>query len=327
MDLIHAGSNLVDLRSIENFEQWDVVSSLYDKIEDNDFQLTVPESEWSLNPIEIGHYLYEDGTEFGGRVTGIKHIGTSIQITGRTWRGLLIDKVVKPPGGSAYKVLTSVEANAAISDLVGTSMGSLFTVSGSASGITVSGSFRYQTLLYCINRMLNDSNARLNLVFSNGVVTLSAVAISDLSNDSEFSQDYSAKLETSVDDKLAYNHIIALGSGELTARQVVELYRQIDGTVNTSPLPSDINDRQIVLDYPNAESLAALTASATDKLNIDYLSVNEVKIDLTESAGLSLGDIVGGRDYVTGLSIASQITQIIRTINSQGTTVQYKVGE
>lgn len=327
MDLIHADENLLELRLIEKFEQWDVVSSLYDKIEDNDYQLSLPETEWQIEEIEIGHYLYEVGTEFGGRVTGIRHIGTSIQITGRTWRGMLIDKVIKPTAGSAYKTITGMEANAAISDLIGTSMGSLFVASSDDSGVTVTGSFRYQTLLYCLHRLLSDSNARLDLTFENGVVTLSAKAIADLSDDEEFSQDYSAKMETSVDEKTAYNHIIALGSGELTARQVVELYRQSDGSVSDVPIPDGLNDRQIILDYPNAESIPALTLSATDKLSKDYREINEIKIDLSESTGLLLGDIVGGRDYVTGLSIKSQITQVIRTINQQGTTVQYKVGE
>jgi len=325
MDLIHANSLLVELRTIEDFDQWDVVSSLYDKIEDNDYQLTIPESVWLAEPVNIGHYIYEDGTEFGGLVLGIRHIGSLIHISGRTWRGMLIDKVVKPPPGLAYKTIASVEANAAIADLLGDS--ELFAVDTGDSGITVSGSFRYQTLLYSIHRLLSDSSARLNLSFADGIVTLSAVPIADMSSGEEFSQDYSAKLETSVDNKLAYNHVIALGSGELTARQVVELYRAEDGTTSTSANPPWVVDRQITLDYPNAESLDDLTAKATDKLSIDYLPVNEVKIDLDESAGLSIGDIVGGRDYITGLSVQDQITQIIRTVNAQGTTIQYKVGD
>jgi len=327
VELIHADSNLVELNQVINFSQWDLVASLKDSPDDNDFQLNLSESDWLEYGIAKGDYLYEPGTEFGGRVLGIKHVDNEIQITGRTWRGMLIDKIIKPPGGSAYKTITTMEANAAISDLLGSSMGTLFTASAAASGITVSGSFRYQTLLYGLHRLLNDSNARLAIGFADGVVTLSAMLISDLSDDEEFSQDNSAPIQSLSNDGSAYNHVVALGSGELTARQVVELYRDAAGVISATPLPAGIDDRQVVLNYPNVESLDELTAKATELLALDYAPVETVEIDLPENAGHNLGDIVGGRDYVTGLSITTQITQIIRTVNQDGVTVQYKVGE
>lgn len=324
MELIHADSLLSEIRQITSFEQWDVVSSLSDK--DNDFQLNLDDQGWKLKPIEIGHYLYEKGTEFGGRVLGLKHVGNQIQVKGRTWRGLLIDKIVKPPGGSAYKTITSVEANTAIGDLIST-MGPLFTASTADSGIIVSGAFRYETLLYSLHRLLADSNARLKLEFDGTVVTLSAVAIADLSVDEEFSQDVSDKIEAARDQSLAYNHVVALGSGELTARTVVDLYRDENGAISTTPNPPWIEDRQKVLGFPNAESTDILTAKATELLSKDYLPTESVDIDLPDDVGLSLGDIVGGRDYIMGLSIARQITQIIRTVKKDGVSVQYKVGE
>jgi len=326
MELIHADELLIEQRPIDSLDKWDIVVSLSDKSTDNDFQLIIPEDEWLIVPIEIGHYLYEPGTEFGGRVTGIKHINKQIEVTGRTWRGMLIDKIVQPPGGSAYKTITSVEANTAIADLLGTSFGPLVVASAAASGITVSGEFRYQTLLYCLHRMLNDADARLKIEFEDGVVTLSAVAITDLSADDEFSQDFSANIRSSMDNSKAYNHVIALGSGELTARTVVELYRQADGTINSTPLTTDMDDRQIVLDYPNAESTDELTKKATDLLNEDYWPVESVEADVPEDQSLNLGDIVGGRDYITGLAISAQVIQIIRTVNRDGVSVQYKVG-
>ena len=324
MELIHANASLVELRQIVTFEQWDAVLNLYD--EGNDFQLDLPESEWNAIPVEVGHYIYEPDTEFGGRVLGIKHVESVIQIKGRTWRGLLIDKVVKPPGGSAYKTITSVEANAAILDLVGTSMGSLFAVSAVDSGITVSGSFRYQTLLWSLTRLLGDSDARLKVTFDGTNVELSAVAISDLSANEELSQDLSSRLTASLDNSKAYNHVIALGSGELELRTVVDLYRAEDGTISTTPNYPWVEDRQIVLDYPNAESTDELTAKATELLSADYLPIESVELDVPEDLSLNLGDIVGGRDYVTGLAISKQVTQIIRRVNSDGETVQYKVG-
>jgi len=327
MELIHATEDFVDKRYLHLFDKWDVVGSLYDKADENDFQLIIPEAVWLERPINKNHFLYEPGTEFGGIVLGIRHIGSSIEVNGRTWRGMLIDKIVKPPGGSAYKTITSMEANAAIADLVGSSLFPFFAVSAAASGITVSGSFRYQTLYKSLVKMLGDSDARLKITVGDRVVELSAEPIVDLSGNEEFSQDLGYQLTASDDSSLAYNHIIALGSGQLLDRQVVELYRQDDGTINSTPLASDIYDRQIVLDYPNVESIDELTSEATTRLAVDYTPVQKIEIDLPDNTGLSLGDIVGGRDYVTGQSIAKQITQIIRTVDDKGTTVQYKVGD
>lgn len=326
MELIHADDLMNELRIIEYVNQWDVTSSLLDDPDEQDFELSITEDVWLENPIMRGHYIYESGTEYGGRVLGINHVGKVIKVIGRTWRGMLIDKVVKPTSGSAYKTIALIEANAAIADLLGTSFGPLVVASAADSGITVSGEFRYQTLLYCIHKMLGDADARLKIEFESGVVTLSAVAITDLSADNEFSQDFSASIRSAMDDSMAYNHIIALGSGELTARTVVELYRQSDGTINTTPLTSDMDDRQIVLDYPNAESTDELTKKATELLNGDYRPDESVEVDVPEDQALSLGDIVGGRDYITGLSISAQVIQIIRTVNRDGVSVQYKVG-
>ena len=318
---------MVEQGEVTRFIQWDCRPSLSSDPKKNDFQLTLSESDWVPNPINRNDYIYEPETEFGGKVYKIIHtIDQKIQLVGRTWRGMLIDKIVKPPGGSAYKTITSTEANAAIADLVGTSLTPVFDVSEDDSGITVSGSFRYQDLLYCIEHMLDDSDARLKIELTDGVAILSAVAIEDLSSDEEFSQDVTAPLKTVMDDNFAYNHVVALGSGELAARTVVELYRQVDGTINSTPLPAGITDRQIALDYPNAESTDELIAKATELLSVEYWPTESVEIDMPDNIGLNLGDIVGGRDYITGLSITTQITQIIRTVTKDGAIVQYKVG-
>jgi len=270
--------------------------------------------------------LYEPGAEWGGRVEGVKHIGTDIILSGPTWRGLLARKIISPPAGQAYKTITAVDANVAIATLVGASLGDLFAVSAVVSGITVSGSFRYVNLLGGIQSMLSQYGARLVVAYADGVVTLSAEPVADLSSESEMSQDYPGRIETETNEAKAYNHVIALGSGELTARTVVELYRDDAGTISATPLPTGIEDKQIVLDYPNAESTEELTNSATDRL-IEYSPINAISIDLTDVQGLNLGDVVGGRDYVTNLSISKPVTQMIRRVSAAGEKIEYKVGD
>lgn len=326
MELIHADSDLVELQLLTEFDVYEAVSGLGYKYADNDFELQIPESIWTTEPIENGHRLYQLGNEWGGRVENIEHAGTTVKCSGPTWRGMIARKIITPPAGQAYKTITAMEANQAIAALLGTSFGNLFTVSTANSGITVSGSFRYTNMLGALHSMLQQYGARLDIVFNGTQVELSAQSSVDYM-DVELSQDYEAPLESSVAYGEAYNHVIALGRGELTAREVVELWRLDNGTVTSTPQANDETDKQFVLDYPNAESVEELTNNATAKL-LENNPVESIKINLDEiDTDLKLGDVVGGADYVTGLKISKPITQKIFKVDNKGKTINYKAGE
>ena len=326
MELIHADSDLVELQLLTEFDVYEAVSGLGYKYADNDFELQIPESIWTTEPIENGHRLYQLDSEWGGRVENIEHVGTTVKCSGPTWRGMIARKIITPPAGQAYKTITAMEANKAIAALLGTSFGNLFTVSTANSGITVSGSFRYANMLGALHSMLQQYGARLDIVFNGTQVELSAQSSVDYM-DVELSQDYDAPLESSVAYGEAYNHVIALGRGELTAREVVELWRLDDGTVTSTPQANDETDKQFVLDYPNVESVEELTSNATAKL-LENNPVESIKINLDEiDTDLKLGDVVGGADYVTGLRISKPITQKIFKVDNKGKTINYKAGE
>ena len=326
MELIHAKANIEEIQSLTEFDQYEAVSGLGFKYADNDFELQVEEAVWEKYQMIKGHYLYEVGTEWGGMVEDVNHVGTTVKVGGPTWRGMLARKIISPPAGQAYKAITAMEANQAIAALVGTSLGPLFAVSTADSGMTVSGSFRYTNLLAAIHSMLQQYGARLEIIFDGTQVVLSAVSSVDYT-DTELSQEYEAPLESSVAYGEAYNHVIALGRGELTEREVVELWRLDDGTITTTTQPAGANDKQFVLDYPNAESLEELTSSATDKL-IESSPVESIGINLDEiEIDFKLGDVVGGRDKVTGLTISKPITQKILKIDKNGRKINYKAGE
>ena len=326
MELIHAKANIEEIQSLTEFDQYEAVSGLGFKYADNDFELQVEEAVWEKYPMIKGHYLYEVGTEWGGMVEDVNHVGTTVKVGGPTWRGMLARKIISPPAGQAYKAITAMEANQAIAALVGTSLGPLFAVSTADSGMTVSGSFRYTNLLAAIHSMLQQYGARLEIIFDGTQVVLSAVSSVDYT-DTELSQEYEAPLESSVAYGEAYNHVIALGRGELAEREVVELWRLDDGTITTTTQPAGANDKQFVLDYPNAESLEELTSSATDKL-IESSPIESIGINLNEiEIDFKLGDVVGGRDKVTGLTISKPITKKILKIDKNGRKINYKAGE
>lgn len=325
MELIHAGEGLSEIRELTVFGQWDLVSSLKSDLTGNDFELSVSESIWLENPILKNHFLYEPSTEWGGRVEGVRHVGSEIKLSGLTWRGMLARKIIQPPFGQSYFTVSGVDANEALGLMVGDTLGSLFEASSESSGITVSGSFKYANLLTAITKLLTPHNARLNISFENNKVVLSAALVRDLTDSTELSQDYYGRLETEQSTVAAYNHIIALGSGSGINRQVVHLYRSDSGVISDAPI-TGIEDKQIVFDYPNAEDLDDLTEKATDEFD-KYLPVENITIDLSQIQDGNLGDIVGGRDYVTGMSISKPISQIIRTVKDGIETIQYTAGE
>lgn len=325
MELIHADHNRTEIQSIQVFAVWDLVSGLAHEYAANNWQLNVNEEVWNALPTLKGHFLYEPETEWGGRVEGVNKVGTEIQLSGPTWRGLLSRKIISPPSGQAYRTITAQDANTAIATLIGTSLGDLVKVKSELAGVNVSGQFRYANLLGGIHSMLNQYGLRLAVEYIDRTVWLSAVPIQDLSSENELSQDYSVDISAEDNESEAYNHVIALGPGELAARQVIHLYRDDAGTISTTPLPEGIEDKQIVLDCPNAESTEELIKSATEKL-IECTPIKKIELEITENLALNLGDLVGGKDYVTGLAIVQPVTQIIRRVDSTGDKVEYKVG-
>lgn len=326
MELMHSDHNRIELQYVADLNIWDLISGMSHEYKSNNWQLSIPQEAWSAMPIVKGHYLYEPGTEWGGRVEGVKSLADEIILTGPTWRGLLSRKIISPPVGQAYKVIDSMDANAAIAALVDSSLGDLVKVKQEISGATVSGQFRYANLLGGIQSMLTQHGLRLSVEYIDRTVWLSALKIQDLSDENELSQDYSVDIESEDNESEAYNHVIALGQGELTSRQVVHRYRHPDGSVTSDPLPSGIEDKQMVLDFPNAESAEELIKSADEKL-IESSPVSHVGLRISEDLDLNLGDLVGGRDYVTGLAIVQPVTQIIRRVDATGDKVEYKIGE
>ena len=165
MELIHADHNRTEVQSIVEVKIWDLVSGLSHEYKANNWQLSVPKEVWTQIPIVKGNYLYEPGTEWGGRVEGVKSQTEEIILTGPTWRGLLSRKVISPPAGQAYKVITSMDANAAIAELISNSFGELVKVKSEIAGVNVSGQFRYANLLGAIHTMLNQYGLRLSVEY------------------------------------------------------------------------------------------------------------------------------------------------------------------
>lgn len=310
----------------------DFVKADMDLGDTKDFEVTISSVKWDPR-IKSKNRIFIPGTEFGG-VIGGKKIDTSqdsIIIKGRTWRGILDKKVIKPPSGEAYKVVSG-EVNTVIRGLISDAkLTGLFDVSDNNTGISVTAyQFdRYTTLLSGTEKMLKSVGCKLCIEYimmergRPGYVTLSAKQVKDYSDLVELSQDN--KLNFILEEtENGVNHLVCLGKGELTEREVLHLYIDKNGNVSTTQYYKGVDEVEEVYDFSSAES-EELMEKGTEKL-LELTNNKLLQMDV-EKLGIEvdIGDIVGGRDYITGTSLSKPIVNKIYTEENGIRKLEYKL--
>lgn len=304
---------------------------------DNDYSLTIPLREYKADLFPVGGCWYEPGTEYGGILDNPESSTKekSITYSADTWRGLLSRKCIEPPSGEAFRVVSG-ELNTILRELLGGQFGTLFTVSDTDTGVSVRYQFaRYCTLLDGITDMLTAVSYRLKIEAVEGeqlTVMLSAVPIVDYSQDEEFSQDGNVDFTLSR-ATAPINYMIVLGKGQLTARKVYYLHRSEDGTISeVSSIPDGLGVRVEIYNNTSTEDEGSGEDDDTDlikeaKKRLEKLAdTDSQNLTVAEDLGLELGDIVGGRDYITGMSIARPVTSVIYKKDGGKVSISYKVG-
>ena len=323
--LIHADGKLYELAQITDFDSFSAMIST-DPGEECDWELTMPEGAWERCPILPGHFIYIDGTEWGGPAEQLRHISSDgqIRLRGTCWRGLLRRRVIVPPSGKTHYTLGSTEGNAAIKALLGTWRSDLFSVSEGSSGVKCSASLRYTPLLTALDDMLGSAGARLSAVFTGGHVVLSSHPSRDMSDMVELSQEYDARLRTDS-TAAVYNHIIALGRGELLDRQVAELWLLDDGYVTDNPSAAPKVVSTMLYDYPAVESPEELVKAARRRL-LSSAASHSMEIEMTDNIGLELTDTASVRDTLTGMTGTLRVISSELTVNSSGIILAHHLG-
>lgn len=329
---IHANANMEEIRELMFIHDADMQIDIKSNAQliDNTWSITISEKVWEEAPILEGHFVYAPGTEWGGVVTLIKHVTSSKMVTlqGPTWRGLLYQRRIYPPSGEGYMVYTNEDANTLISDVVGTSYGGIFSFSPTLAGVNISAQFRYQSFAVGLQTVLADNGLRLNIVFDNTIpaAVLSAEPVDELSSQVEISQDYGINFTSEIGNVELANHCLALGSGELAQRTVLDVYRVGDEYYTTRPetLPAE-DVRTVILDYGNAESQDELLKSAVERLQQtapkQSISINELNVDFD----MQLGDQLNVKDRLTGLEALSEVTNKILTIKNGVTEIDTQI--
>ena len=323
--LILADQNLKDIAPVMDAEI-DIAIG-----EENDYEIKIQRDEWRSEYTFVNVFYVKD-TEYGG-IIGEVDTSTAedtISLLGRTWRGMLDKKIIRPPTGQDYKKVSG-ELNVVLGELITEQFDDYFVVSQDDTGVSLTNyQFdRYCTLLSGINKMLKSVGYRLKIRYVQqergqpGYVELSSAPIVDYSEQIELSQDSQLNFEFK-NCRNGVNHLICLGKGELQDRQVIDLYVQEDGSIGSEPYYTGV--QEIAATYED-------TSSETDELEekgreklLELMNNTSFSMDVESlNMDVEIGDIIGGRDYLTGLYAKKPIVKKIYRVEDGKTSLEYGI--
>lgn len=319
--IVVADANGAELRSLlfteYDFEVGD---------DDNTFLVTCLRSEWQT--ITDGSRIYIPNTEYGGLFKRLKtntKNGT-ISAGGYTWRGMLQNKVLCPEEGDDYAT-DSGELNTIIGRRVSAAFPGLFIGSSESTGVEVSYQYnRYVTLYDGLKAMLKSVGYKMRISYDMeaGKVIVEAVPIVDYSSQIEYSSDMNANYYMTKEGT-GVNHLVCLGNGELRDRVVVDLFVDENGNISETQTFFGVDEIAQVYDYAGA-AREDLIQSGTDQLK-NLRNQNSFRIDLETVTDVEIGDIVGGRDYTSGMRMTAPITTKVVTWRNGFETTEYKLSD
>lgn len=294
------------------------------------FSLQIARCNWTPD-MTFSNLIYVTGTEYGGIISRILTDTTLdyVDLQGMSWRGRMAKKVIQPPAGSDYKVVSG-DLHDVMRELIEPEFGGLYTVPQENTGITVSNyKFdRYCTLLDGIEKMLKSVGYRLKIAFlradrSRGHVQVEAAPIVDYSNRIELSRD--CKLNYTMDDNRGgTNHLIVTGKGELQDRNVLHLYAQPDGTIGDTQYYTGL--QEIAEVYENTSTETAELRSKSEEHMRELMNKKSFKMDVAAlGMDVEIGDIVGGRDYLTGMYMSKPVANIVYELVNDVESKTYKL--
>lgn len=322
--VILANSDLRELGAVKN------ANLTVDLNGKRNFSLQISRSYWRPE-LTFSNLIYILGTEYGGVIGEVLTDTTLdyVELKGMSWRGRLAKKIIEPPAGSDYKIVSG-ELHTVMKELIEPEFDGLFVVSQEDTGVTVSNyQFeRYCTLLDGLNKMLKSKWHRLQLSFRReqnepGYLYIEAVPITDFSNQIELSRD--CQLNYTMDDKRdGVNHLIVTGKGELQDRNIIHLYVQENGAIGTEQYYTGLQEVAEV--YENTFTETDELQSKSEERLRELMNKKTFQMDIAKlGLGVGIGDIVGGRDYLTGMYMAKPVENIVYEVINDVESKTYKL--
>ena len=328
--VILADPNRKELGSIQN------ANVTVDLNGNRNFSVQIARSNW-IPELTFSYFIYIPGTEYGGIIGQVLTDTTLdyVELKGHSWRGRLAKKIIEPPSGQDYKKVSG-ELNAVMKDLIEPAFGrdesidSIFYVPDTDTGVTVINyQFdRYCTLLDGITKMLKSKGYKLQITFRRnagepGKVFVEAVPIVDYSPEIELSKD--CQLNYTMEDiRDGINHLVVTGKGELQDRNVLHLYVQKDGSIGKTQYYTGLDEIAEVYENTSTET-DELEETSREKLQ-ELMNKQTFKMDVAAlGIDVNIGDIVGGRDYLTGMYMSKPVENITYSLTNGVEAKTYKL--
>ncbi len=324
---VWTNSSLVEQGATEDFYldmEINAISADEDEQEGNSFAIQLPESVRIL-PDSL---VFVDGTPNGGivqRRVSDTTIDGVLQWEGRTWQGVLCDRVVQPAAGQDYYTSSGTDTECVAALITKLGLDSLFYVGdGTETAISYQHP-RYKNGWTCLLGMLASVGERpeFRIVRTGGEVKvyIDCVAIStydELANGELADVGITANFRP-------YNHIIGLGQGELSQREVVHFYADADGNISTTQTLTGLAERTTVYDFHGAEH-DDLIEGCIERLR-EYQGQGEVDVTLDEEASVAIGDYVNAYDQRIDATVTSMVTSCVVKVESGIMTCAWSAGE
>ena len=202
-----------------------------------------------------------------------------------------------------------------------------YSPSGESTGVTVQYQFnRYVSYVDGISAMLAQVGYRLQIKYIetdlSGYVELSAVPVSEY--DSDITTEYTLGV-TTQGYKMGTNHLICLGQGELHDRTVIHLYADANGNISQTKSLTGLDEIVETYENTSAES-EQLLETGIERLK-ELLNYKKLSVSFSGATDqeMYIGDMVTGRDYITGVIISLPIAAKIMTRHDGNTSVEYRV--
>lgn len=299
--------------------------------QDNDFEVKIQNKLFRDDRHRKNCRIYAENTEYGGLIRNINPVTEDhiVKLSGPSWRGLLNQKAINPESNT-YITLKG-EANRVLSGfIVKLGLSEIFTVSNQDSGIELDYKVPLQSMLYdAFSTALEEVGARLDIKYKlgdpneKGYVLLTAKPVEDRSETIEISEDGNVKLNI-LDYQNGVNHLICYGKGELSARQRVDLYVWPDGSIQKTAHYTAIDLVEQYYENTSSETLQDLEKEGRKKL-LDLMNYKQLRISVSDM-DLELGDVVGGRERITGIYMTSPVVRKIVTVSGKGRVkIDYKL--
>lgn len=281
-----------------------------------------------------GSYWYIDGTEYGGIVDQMEIVTQKRQVrySGRSFRGLLCSKIIEPPAGEDHRTASGSLSDIAEELLEDTEMQDLFSVA----------SCRIMVDSYQFKRYASLYDGLLDLAFHCGRVIalrchmgkngretrLDTVTISfeeriDYSQDYEYTND-NIRFRITKGYNMV-NHLICLGKGELKDRLVAHLYVDGDRDIVEKQYYFGLEEMTEVYELSAEEDLDALKKAGADRLG-EIMDTDRIEVSVSNDISLKIGDVIGGYEQFSGISVRREITNIVADLDDDGIVVEYTVG-